>query len=101
MNIALIAEYVTLAKSLMLDKKKAVPTFADFARANALATQCMIELPTDVWQQVIDAIKSPTWEGVFILMERLRAIVCPGDPLDRETQIVSHGLEPPKYAGKH
>lgn len=101
MNIALIAEYVTLAKSLMLDKKKGVPTFADFARANALATMCMIELPTDVWQQVIDAIKSPTWLGVFELTEKLREKVCPGDPLDHETQIVTYGLQPPKLGQRH
>lgn len=92
MNIALIAEYLALAKSLNLDNPELPkPTFADYARANALATQCMIELPIDVWRRVLVAQMSPDWRGVYAWIVEMREEKHPGRPLDPQTEFVVLG----------
>lgn len=92
MNIALVAEYLTLAKSLNLDNPDLPkPTFADYARANALAAQCMIELPGDVWRRVLLAQLSPDWGGIYDWVVEMRRESHPGEPLDPQAEFVVLG----------
>lgn len=86
MNIALIAEYLGVAKNLGPGS-----TASDYARANGLALRCMIELPSSVWERVLRAVVSPTWQGALDLAFDLRAETMPDDPLDPARHAVFHG----------
>ena len=78
----LIAEYLTLVKYIGLnehlrldDPSLPQPTVADFARANFLAARCMIELPKDTWNDVLNLVKQDNWtNSVFAMVKMLREV---------------------------
>jgi hypothetical protein len=61
-SVALITEYIAWQKCLRDDSPP-----GDFAKANALALRCMAELPRDVWDRVLEAIRDPTAKGAIDL----------------------------------
>ena len=82
MNTPLIAEYLGLAKNLGPHS-----TASDYARANGLALQCMIELPAPIWRRIVQALTQPTWQSAIDLAFDLRAEQHPHDPLTPEDAV--------------
>lgn len=77
LDTRLIADYLAAAWSTHLSGA----TPADFAKANALAMRCLMELPLSAFNRITGCLQAGSFEAICNLMVELRGELRPDDPL--------------------